>query len=79
MRPDDRAGFSGWYTAVNEDVKDLLELIDVNAGDSWGLEFYYNLAINRWLHITGDLQLVQNANKRDDIAVVPGVRFVIDF
>jgi porin len=79
MRPDDRAGFSGWYTAVNDDVKNLLELIDVNAGDSWGLEFYYNLAINRWLHITGDLQLVQNANKRDDIAVVPGVRFVIDF
>ena len=81
MRPDDRAGFSGWYTAVNDDVKDLLGSLPVpiDVGDSWGLEFYYNLAINRWLHITGDLQLVQNANKRDDIAVVPGVRFVIDF
>ena len=66
MRPDDRAGISGWYTAVNEDLKDLLGSLPVpiDVGDSWGLEFYYNLAINRWLHITGDLQLVQNARKR---------------
>jgi porin len=79
IRPADRMGFAGWYTAVNDDVKDLLGLVGVDVGDSWGLEFYYNLEINRWLHVTGDLQLLQNANKRDDIAVVPGVRFVIDF
>jgi porin len=79
IRPADRMGFAGWYTAVNDDVKDLLGLVGVDVGDSWGLEFYYNLEINRWLHITGDLQLLQNANKRDDVAVVPGVRFVIDF
>jgi porin len=81
IRPNDRAGISGWYTAVNDNVKDLLGSlpVPVDVGDSWGLEFYYNVAINHWLHITGDLQLVQNANKSDDIAVVPGVRFVIDF
>ena len=79
MRPADRMGFAGWYTGVNDDVKELLAIINVDAGDSWGLELYYNLAINKWLHITGDLQLLQSANKRDSVAVIPGVRFVVDF
>jgi porin len=79
MRPADRAGISGWYTGVNSEVKDLAATVGVNLGDSWGMEFYYNVALNKWLHITGDLQLIQNAIKSDDVAVIPGVRFVIDF
>jgi hypothetical protein len=32
-----------------------------------------------WSHLTADLQLVQNQNDGDDLAVIPGVRMVIDF
>jgi carbohydrate-selective porin OprB len=49
------------------------------ARDTWGLELYYNFEINPWLHLTPDLQLVQNDDKDDDFAVIPGIRLVLDF
>jgi carbohydrate-selective porin OprB len=49
------------------------------ARDRWGLELYYNFEINPWLHLTPDLQLVQNDDKDDDFAVIPGIRLVLDF
>jgi hypothetical protein len=45
----------------------------------WGFELYYNIAINKWMHLTSDLQLVKNEHKGDDLAVIPGIRLVIDF
>jgi hypothetical protein len=39
------------------------------------LERYHNFEINPWLHLTSDLQLVQN----DNFAVIPGIRLVVDF
>ena len=45
----------------------------------FGFELYYNVAINRWLHLTVDLQLAQNLNKADGFAVIPGGRLVLDF
>ena len=47
--------------------------------DPWGVELYYNLAINRWLRLTANLQLVQNLSKRYDLAVIPGGRLVLEF
>jgi hypothetical protein len=40
---------------------------------------YYNIALNKWLHLTPDLQLVENQRKRNDLAVISGVRLVMDF
>jgi carbohydrate-selective porin OprB len=51
----------------------------VDLRDTYGFELYYNIAINKWLHLTPDLQIVQNAREADDIAVVPGIRLVLDF
>jgi carbohydrate-selective porin OprB len=51
----------------------------VDLRDTYGFELYYNFAINKWLHLTPDLQIVQNERERDDIAIIPGVRLVIDF
>jgi hypothetical protein len=45
---------------------------------SRGFELYYNLEISRCLHFTAYIQLVQNANKDDDFAVIPGGRLVLD-
>jgi len=77
-RPDDRMGVSGYYNGLSGNFKDLVSpLIDLR--DTWGIEFYYNFAINKWLHLSADLQLIRNERAADDFAVIPGVRLVIDF
>ncbi len=79
-RRADRMGVAGWYNRVNKDVRDLAGTVGIRLRDgSWGVELYYNASINRWLHLTGDLQIAQNEHKRDDVAIIPGVRLVIDF
>jgi carbohydrate-selective porin OprB len=51
----------------------------VDQRDTYGFELYYNIAINKWLHLTPDLQFIRNEIKGDDLAIIPGVRAVIDF
>jgi hypothetical protein len=77
-RPDDRMGVAGWYNFLSDNFKDLVSPV-IDLRDTWGVELYYNIAINKWLHLTPDIQLVQNEREDDDIAVIPGVRLVIDF
>lgn len=82
-RPADRLGLAGWYTEYNDSFKDALRLVGTLFGteprDIFGVEIYYNVAINRWLHLTADLQLLQNLTEGDGLAVVPGTRLVMDF
>jgi len=68
-----------WYNQMNDSFKDELALLGRRAGNTWGFELYYNVAINKWLRFTADLQLAQNANKDDDFAVIPGGRLVLEF
>jgi hypothetical protein len=56
-------GVSGWFNEQNDSFKDELALLGMRAGNSWGFELYYKVAINKWLHFTADLQLAQPANK----------------
>ena len=35
-------------------------ILGLSLRDTWGFEFYYNIEINKWLHLTSDLQLVKN-------------------
>jgi len=77
-RPDDRMGASGWYNAFSDQFTDLVSPV-ADLRDLWGFEFYYNFAINKWLHLTPNLQLIQNEWKDDDFAVIPGIRLIIDF
>jgi porin len=78
-RPMDRMGFAGWYTAWNDVYKDALRAIGASPRNVFGFELYYSLAINPWLRLTADLQLVQNLDKRFDFAVIPGGRLVLEF
>ena len=78
-REQDRTGIAGWFTKFNDSPKDELRLIGQRPRDTFGFELYYNVAINRWLHLTADLQLAQNLSKGDDFAVIPGARLVMDF
>ena len=69
---------SGWYISLSDNFKDLVSPV-ITLQDTWGAELYYNIAINKWLRLTLDLQLVMNERAADDIAVIPGVRLVMDF
>jgi porin len=78
-RPRDRMGVSGWVNGLSDNFrKDVAPVVDVR-DYTWGIELYYNFEINKWLHLTPDLQFVQNQREEDDIAIIPGVRLVIDF
>jgi hypothetical protein len=77
-RPHDRMGVSAWYSWLSDDFTDLVSPV-ADLQDTYGLELYYSFAINPWLHVTPDLQLIQNEWDDDDLAVIPGVRMVMDF
>ena len=77
-RPYDRVGVAGWYNWLSDDFEEFLSPV-VELRDQYGFEVYYNVAVNKWLHVSADLQLVENEFEGDDLAIIPGVRFVIDF
>ena len=79
FRPHDRMGVSGWYNALNDDFKEITGDLGIFLRNTWGFELYYNFEINPWLHLSPDLQLVMNERKGDDLAVIPGIRLVLDF
>jgi porin len=77
-RPHDRMGVSFWHNWLSDNFKDLVSPV-IDLRDTYGFELYYNIAINKWLHLTPDIQFIRNEFKGDDLAVVPGVRLVMDF
>ncbi len=80
-RPLDKFGIGGFYTDVNSRVKNTAQdeplLPDIN--DYSGLEIYYSAAITPAIHLTGDIQFVDNPVAAHDTAIIPGVRLVMDF
>jgi porin len=78
-RPHDRMGVAGWYNGLSNNFIDLASVANLSLQDTWGVEIYYNVEINKWLHLTPDLQIVENERKSDDVAVIPGIRLVMDF
>ena len=77
-RPHDRMGVAGWWNGLSGQFKDLVSPV-VSLRNTWGAEVYYNYEITPWTHLTADLQFAQNENNDDNIAVIPGVRWVVDF
>jgi len=78
-RPHDRMGVAGWNNGLSDTFRDLVSPVADVRKNTWGVEIYYNFEINKWLHLTPDLQFVQNEREADDIAVIPGIRLVMDF
>jgi porin len=78
-RPHDRMGVSGWVSGLSDPFRDLVSPVAAIRDYTWGVELYCNFEINKWLHLTPDLQFVQNERGADDVAVIPGIRLVIDF
>jgi carbohydrate-selective porin OprB len=72
-------GVSFWYNWLANNYKQLLRPAGVNLRDLYGFEIYYNVEVNKWLHLTPDIQVIKNEWSGDDFAIVPGIRAVIDF
>jgi porin len=77
-RPHDRMGVAGWWNGLSPKYKDLVSPV-ADLRNPYGFEVYYNFAVNKWAHLTADLQLAKNEWADDDVAVIPGVRLVFDF
>jgi porin len=77
-RPHDRMGVAGWYNWLSDDFKDLVSPV-ADLQDLYGFELYYNYQVIPSVHLTADIQLIENEFKDDDMAVIPGVRLVMDF
>jgi len=77
-RPHDRMGVAGWWNGLSPNFKNLVSPV-IDLRNLWGFELYYNFAINKWLHLSPDLQFIKNQREDDDLAVIPGVRLVMDF
>jgi porin len=78
-REGDRAGFGVFYTELSTDFRDLVSIAGVETQNMWGVEAYYNYEFTPWFHLTGDVQVLQGAEQADDVAVVLGLRAVLDF
>jgi porin len=77
-RQHDRMGAGVWWNGISDEFERLVSPV-VKLQDSYGVEVYYNVEINKWLHLTADLQLIENERREDDLAVIPGLRLVMDF
>ena len=73
-------GVSLWFSGITRNLKDLTAItLGRDTGNIWGLELYYNYQLSPWLHLSADLQFLQNTDKNDDVGIVPGLRLVMDF
>ena len=90
-RPHDRMGVAFWYNWLSDEFKDLVSPVE-DLRDFWGVELYYNIALNKWLHLSPNLQFIKNEHggqpeipslekkkNGDDLAIIPGLRLVMDF
>jgi porin len=78
-REKDRMGIGGFYNQLSSELKDLTSTVGIDLENVWGVELYYNAEITPCMHITGDIQFVNNQNQSDSTAVILGLRAVIDF
>jgi porin len=79
-RPGDRMGFAGWASGISKELRNTVDKFGIDLNKQiWGLETFYNVEITPWAHLGADFQLIQSAYKDADLAVVPGVRLVVEF
>ena len=77
-RPRDRMGVGVWWASIADDFEELVAPAE-DLQDMYGVEIYYNYAINKWLHLTPDLQVVETEIADADTAVIAGLRLTVDF
>lgn len=77
-RKADTFGFSYFYVGVSDSLKDLSPRL-LPLRDEYGIELYYNAALNPWCQITPDLQVISPFRDQASTAILFGLRARIDF
>ena len=77
-RSQDTFGMGYYYLAVSNVLKDAAPGLSPLKNEE-GVEWFYNIAVNQWFHITPDLQVIDPYKQRADSSFVAGVRAKIDF
>ena len=74
-RKNDTLGL-GYYHILAADAQSLNQL---DFGDSYGGELFYEIEITRWMHLTPDFQMVKPSQRDVDCAAVLGIRLGLSF
>ncbi len=77
-RPHDSMGVGYFHTGISDDLRTALTPV-FNLHDIDGVEAYYNMAVMKGFQLTTDLQVIDPAERRDDTAVVFGLRGTLGF
>jgi len=76
----DSFGVGYYYYNLSNDLQDVFSTLrNEHVGDEQGAEVYYSYAVNPWLYISGDLQVIDTPRKEKEAAVIAGLRTVIKF
>ena len=79
-RDDDTFGAGFYYADDTEKMSPIYSnLSELDLGDGYGFEFFYNVQVTPWFHLTPDIQVVEPANGDLDTVVVVGLRSKIEF
>jgi porin len=74
-RDKDTFGIGYFYVKLSADLPNPFDILD----DAKGGEFFYNVEVTPWLHITADYQVIDPSLEARDVAHVVGVRLKTDF
>ena len=77
-RPHDSMGIGYFHTGISDDLRNLLSPV-FDLQDMDGVELYYNMAVMKGFQLTSDLQVIDPADRRDDTAIVVGLRGTLGF
>ncbi|WP_232105502.1 carbohydrate porin [Gimesia panareensis] len=77
-READTFGIGWYYSATSDRLAPFINTILGGVGDGYGVEMFYNVEVNKWFHLTADMQVIRPARQTVDTALLVGLRAVID-
>lgn len=77
-READTFGIGWYYSATSDRLAPFINTILGGVGDGYGVEMFYNVEVNKWFHLTADMQVIRPARETVDTALLVGLRAVID-
>jgi porin len=78
-RSNDTFGAGYYYAGTSSELEPLLALALGGAGDGYGTELYYNIAVTEWFRLTADAQFITPARESVASSVLLGMRGVVAF
>jgi porin len=75
-RDEDRFGVGYLHVSLSDELPNFISPLFFDSAD--GVEVFYNIEVNPWLHITPDFQFLNASDQRLEDTYVAGVRVKVD-